>query len=119
MTEKLVAGFAMSGFFVAEFRTDERTQDVHLIDINRRISPATHLGAARNVDFCAALFADLQGTPSTSRSDLAEGESGMTVYFPGEWLRDPNSRYLREYPVDVPWDEPELIEALLALRHEA
>ena len=119
LSEQLVAGFGMTGFFVAEFRTDERTQDVHLIEINRRISPATHLGAARNVDFCAALFAAVQGTASTSRADLAEGESGMTVYFPGEWLRDPDSRYLREHPVDVPWDEPELIEAYLALRHEA
>ena len=118
MTEQLVAGFGMTGFFVAEFRTDERTQDVYLIEINRRISPATHLGAARNVDFCAALLAALEGTASTSRSDLDEGESGMTVYFPGEWLRDPDSRYLREYSVDVPWDEPELIEAFLHLRHE-
>jgi hypothetical protein len=119
MAERLVVGFGMSGFFVVEFRTDERTQEPYLIEITRRISPATHLGAARNVDFCAALFAALQGTTSASRSDLAEGEEGITVYFPGEWLRDPESRYLREHPVDVPWDEPELIEALLALRHEA
>ena len=118
MTERLVAGLEMAGFFVVEFRTEERTQDVHLIEINRRISPATHLGAARNVDFCAAVFAALEGTASTSRSDLAEGEGGITVYFPGEWLRDPQSRYLRDCPVDVPWDEPELIEAMLTLRHE-
>ena len=118
MTEQLVAGFGMTGHFVAEFRTDERTQEIHLIEINRRISPATHLGAARNVDFCAALHAAITGTPSTSRADLDEGEQGITVYFPGEWLRDPQSRYLREYPVDVPWDEPDLIEAMLALRDE-
>ena len=108
----------MSGHFVVEFRVDERTQEVHLIEINRRISPATHLGAARNVDLCAALHATVEGTASTSRDDLAEGEEGFTVYFPGEWLRDPQSRYLRDYPVDVPWDEPELIEAMLALRDE-
>jgi hypothetical protein len=60
----------------------------------------------------------VEGTASTSRADLSEGEEGITVYFPGEWLRDPQSRYLREYPVDVPWDEPDLIEAMLALRHE-
>jgi predicted ATP-grasp superfamily ATP-dependent carboligase len=118
MTEQLVAGFGMCGYFVAEFRVDERTQDVHLIEINRRISPATHLGALRNVDFCAALYAAVEGTVSTSRADLGEGEEGIAVFFPGEWLRDPESRYLREYPVDVPWDEPELIEAMLALRHE-
>jgi len=118
MTEELVSGFGISGHFVVEFRVDERTQDVHLIEINRRISPATHLGAMRNVDFCAALYAAVEGKTSTSRADLDEGEGGISVFFPGEWLRDPHSRYLREYPVDVPWDEPELIEAMLALRHE-
>jgi hypothetical protein len=117
-TEQLVSGFGMSGHFVVEFRVDERTQDVRLIEINRRISPATHLGAMRNVDLCAALYAAVEGTASTSREDLGEGEEGFTVYFPGEWLRDPQSRYLRDYPVDVPWDEPELIEAMLALRDE-
>jgi predicted ATP-grasp superfamily ATP-dependent carboligase len=117
-TEQLVSGFGMSGHFVVEFRVDERTQEVHLIEINRRISPATHLGALRNVDLCAALYAAVEGTASTSRDNLAEGEEGVTVYFPGEWLRDPQSRYLRDFPVDVPWDEPELIEAMLALRDE-
>jgi predicted ATP-grasp superfamily ATP-dependent carboligase len=118
VTRQLVSGFGMSGHFVVEFRVDERTQDIHLIEINRRISPATHLGAVRNVDLCAALYAAIEGTASTSREDLGEGEEGVTVYFPGEWLRDPQSRYLRDYPVDVPWDEPELIEAMLALRDE-
>jgi len=118
VTEQLVAGFGMAGSFVVEFRIDERTQDAHLVEINRRISPVTHLGAMRNVDFCAALYAAVNGTTSTSRADLSEGEEGIAVFFPGEWLRDPESRYLRDYPVDVPWDEPELIEALLALRHQ-
>ena len=118
ISEQLVTGFGMAGNFVIEYRTDERTKDVHLIEINRRVSPATHLSAQRNVDFCAALYAAVTGTPSTSRADLDEGEKGVAVFFPGEWLRDPHSRYLREYPVDVPWDEPELIEALLKLRHE-
>jgi predicted ATP-grasp superfamily ATP-dependent carboligase len=118
MAERLVSGLGISGHFVVEFRVDERTQEAHLIEINRRISPATHLGAQRNVDLCAALYAAVEGTASTSRSDLSEGEEGITVHFPGEWLRDPQSRYLRDYPVDVPWDEPDLIEAMLALRHE-
>jgi predicted ATP-grasp superfamily ATP-dependent carboligase len=118
MAEQLVSGFGISGHFVVEFRVDERTQETHLIEINRRISPAAHLGTGRNVDLCAALYAAIEGTASTSRADLADGEEGITVHFPGEWLRDPQSSYLRDYPVDVPWDEPDLIEAMLALRHE-
>ena len=40
------------------------------------------------------------------------------VNFPQEWLRDPESPYLERYPVDVPWDDPELIEACFAMRHK-
>jgi hypothetical protein len=42
----------------------------------------------------------------------------LSVHFPQEWLRDPESEWILDHPVDVPWDEPELIEAMLALRHE-
>jgi len=38
------------------------------------------------------------------------------VSFPQEWLRDPQSRWLRDYPVDVPWDESQLLAAMLARR---
>ncbi len=82
VTAQLVSGFGMSGHFVVEFRVDERTQEIHLIEINRRISPAAHLGAARNVDLCAALYAAIEGTASTSRDDLAEGEEGSPCIFP-------------------------------------
>ena len=38
-------------------------------------------------------------------------EQMMTLQRESAWLRD--------YPADVPWDEPELIEALVAMRHES
>ena len=117
--EKLVRGFGMSGLFSLECVVQERTGEPYLLEINRRVSPGTFRGGLVNVDMCAALHAALNGLPSPSRSDLDEGESGVRPNFPQEWLRDPNSRYLRDYPVDVPWEDPELIEAMLALRHEA
>ena len=83
------------------------------------MSPGTFRGGLVDVDMCAALRAALDGVPSPSRRDLDEGESGVRPNFPQEWLRDPDSSYLRNYPVDVPWEDPELIEAMLALRHEA
>lgn len=42
------------------------------------------------------------------------GMSGATFERSLEWTRDPASRYLREYPVDAPWDEPDLVEAIVA-----
>jgi predicted ATP-grasp superfamily ATP-dependent carboligase len=115
---KLARGFGITGFFSPEFIEDERTGTPYLMEINRRLVGGAHRGSAIGVDHCAALHAALLGKPSPTRADLAEGEAHFTVHFPQEWLRDAASAWLREHPVDVPWDEPELIEAMLALRDE-
>jgi hypothetical protein len=104
MTEHIVAGFGMTGLFVAEFRTDERTRDSYLIEINRRISPATHLSAARNVDLCAGCMRPSRAPPRRRAWTWAKARKDPVSS--REWLRDPESRHLRDYPVDVPWDEP-------------
>ena len=116
--EKLVRGFGMTGIFGLEFGVDERTAEFVLVAINRHVTAESHRGGWFNVDLCAALHAALHGVPSTSRADLDAGEEGVGVHFPQEWLRDPDSDYLKAHSVDVPWEEPELIEAMLALRHE-
>jgi hypothetical protein len=118
ITATLVRGLGISGHFFVEFIIADGTAEPHALEINRRTTPGSHRGATRGVDQWAALHARLQGTPYASRTDLDPGEEGLTVYFPEEWLRDPGSRYLRDYPVDVPWDEPELIEAFRAMRNE-
>lgn len=112
----LAKSMGISGLFFAEFIVDPRSGAPLLLEINRRVSPATHRGEARNVDFCAALYAAIHGTASTSRSELGDGEEGISVHFPQEWLRNPDSHYLGQYPSDVPWDEPDLMEAFLAMR---
>jgi hypothetical protein len=116
--EKLVRGFSMSGLLGIECIRHERTGNPYLIEINRRVTPGHHRGAQFKVDLCAALHAALNGSPSPSRTDLEEGEEGIRCSFPQEWLRDPTSHWLREYPVDAPWDEPEILEAMLALRQQ-
>jgi hypothetical protein len=118
MTAKLAAGFGISGFFAPDFVEDARTGRTYLVGVNRRIVGGAHRGAAINADHWTALHAKLQGVPSPTRSDLDPGEEHAYADFPQEWLRDPQSRWLREYPVDVPWDDPRLVEAMLALRRE-
>ncbi|HVN34702.1 MAG TPA: hypothetical protein VMU96_05530 [Casimicrobiaceae bacterium] len=118
ISERLVTGFGMSGLFATECVIDERTGHANLIEINRRLTPGMHIGQRINVDLSAALHAALTGTPSPSRTDPAPGEEGIGVHFPQEWLRDPESSFLRDYPVDVPWDDPELFEAMVAMRNQ-
>lgn len=112
----LARGFGISGLFSLEGIVAENGGEFHLLEINRRLIGGAHRGAAFSVDHCAALHAALQGLPSPSRTDLDAGEEHLSVAFPQEWLRDPDSEWLRDYPVDVPWDEPELFEAMLALQ---
>jgi hypothetical protein len=113
MTTKLATGLGLSGFFSPEFVEDARTGLPYLLEIDRGVGSA-HRGAAFNADHWAALRAALESTLSPTRPDLDEEEEHVVAHFPQEWLRDPKSRWLREHPVDVPWDEPDLIEAMLA-----
>ena len=113
--QRLVEGFGMSGLLGLEC-VIAAGGEPYLIEINRRIVPGTHRGRELGVDQCAALRAALDGLPVPTRSDLEAGEEVVRVSFPQEWLRDPKSRWLREYPVDVPWDELQLLEAMLARR---
>ena len=115
--EKLVAEFGMTGLFAFEFIAHEKTGECFLIEINRRVTPGTHAAAQVGIDLCAALYAGLHGMPVNTRTDLDADEEHTIAHFPQEWLRDPASPYLRQHPVDAPWDDPELFEAMLALRH--
>ena len=113
---RLARGFEMTGILAPEFAIDARTGMAYLLELNRRMTHGTHRGEAFGVDTGAALFAAVTGTPASTRADLDEGEEHLCVHFPGEWLRDPQSSWLTDHPVDVPWDEPELLEAMIALR---
>ena len=118
-SERLVRAFGITGLFTSEYVIDQATGLPYLLEINRRISPGTHYGAVMNVDLCAALHAAMHDVPMATRGALDAGEERVFVQFPAEWLRDPASRWLRQYPADIPWDDPELLEAMLALRREA
>ena len=114
MSASLAAGFGITGIFVPEFIVHEVTQEPYLIEVNRRMTQGTHRGATFNVNLGAALYAAVHGMPCMTRTDLDPGEEHIVVHFPHEWMRDPASRYLRDFPTDVPWDEPELVEAIVA-----
>ena len=98
------------------FIVDGPDRPFTLVGIGRALRADMHRGSAYNVDPCKALFAAMNGVASTTRVDFDDGEERIGVSFPQEWLRDPDSPWLRDYPVDLPWEEPELIEAMIAWR---
>ena len=115
--ERLARATGASGIFAPEYLHEESTGRDWLVEVNRRITPGTHRGALFGMSSGAALLAAAQGRPAPVRERLDAGEEHVYVSFPHEWLRNPESPALTRYPVDVPWDEPALTEAMLALRH--
>jgi hypothetical protein len=112
---QLIDAFAITGFAGIEYIVDDK-RGVLLLEINRRVTPGASGGAIVDVDLCAALHAEMRGVAWEGRRDLAPGEERIVARFPQEWLRDPASEWLRRYPVDAPWDEPDLMSAMLAMR---
>jgi predicted ATP-grasp superfamily ATP-dependent carboligase len=117
-SSRLVQGYGMTGLFATEYMVHRDTGEAYLLEINRRLTPGMHVGSRIKVDLCALLHSAAHDTPLTTRRDPDAGDQWVNVHFPQEWLRDPASPYLRDHPVDVPWDEPRLIEAMLAMRDE-
>jgi D-alanine-D-alanine ligase-like ATP-grasp enzyme len=115
-SERLVRALGMSGLFTIDYLIERDTQTPYLLEIARCVGQGTHHGAVMNVDLCAALHAALHERPVPTRAALDPAEERVYVQFPGEWLRDPSSRWLRRHPVDLPWDDPDLLVAKLALR---
>ena len=110
---KLARGLGMTGMSSPEFIVEDGSGDAYLLEINRRLVGGAHRGSDFDVDHAAALQAVLHGQPMPTRASLDPGEEHLSVHFPQEWLRDPESHWLRDYPVDVPWDDPDLLQALV------
>lgn len=116
-SETLCRAFGISGFFNVQFVLRADTGEAHLLEINRRVVTHMHMGGRVGADLPVALYDHMRGTPPAPVAEFPGAFGPRVAVFPREWLRDPASRYLRECAVDVPWDEPELIEAMLAMRH--
>jgi predicted ATP-grasp superfamily ATP-dependent carboligase len=116
MNRKLLQDLGVSGFVGTEYLVDAETGTPYLIEINRRMVPASHTGSRVGVDLAAALAAIMNSGTWTGPTDLPVDNERTLALFPQEWLRDPSSLDLERLPTDAPWDDPELFEAMLALR---
>jgi carbamoylphosphate synthase large subunit len=117
-SEMLCRGFRMSGFFNVQFVLDGRSEQAYLLEINRRLVTHMHLGERVGKDLASAFFNRHGHSGRVAAVAEREDASGVIAVFPREWLRDPDSPHLVDFPVDVPWDDPALLEAMLAMRHE-
>jgi hypothetical protein len=114
-TRALFAVVGMHGLVGTQFIVDKQSRVPYLIEVNRRMLPATHAGALVGVDLAAALFAAVGGAPWSGRPDLPPGPGLRLALFPQEWYRDADSAWLRTLPSDAPWQDPPLLSAMFRL----
>ena len=113
--ETLCRAFAISGFVNVQFVLDEQGRS-YLLEINRRIVTHMHMGERVGADLAVAMARQVRGLPPVP-SIPPTGSGPSVAIFPREWLRDPRSPWLRQCASDVPWDDIEVIKAMLAMRH--
>jgi hypothetical protein len=117
-TRALFALVGMHGLVGTQYIVDAQTRVPYLIEVNRRMLPATHAGALVGVDLAAALFAAVSGAQWTGPTDLPPGPGLRLALFPQEWYRDMGSTWLHTLPSDAPWEDPYLLAAMLKLPFE-
>jgi len=105
--EAMVRRLKLSGMYGFDFMLETGTENAYLIEINPRSTQVGHLTLGPGRDLPAALCAVLaekavQPAPTVTEKDTI-------ALFPQEWIRDPQSAYLRSAYHDVPWSEPGLI----------
>jgi predicted ATP-grasp superfamily ATP-dependent carboligase len=114
---RVVARLGLSGFCGLDFIVEDGTGDVHLIEMNQRITPIGHLalGAGRDpVASLSAQFAGGQGNGAPARPRTTG--CGIVALFPQAWRSDPQSPHFAVAYHDVPWTEPDLVRKLLQTR---
>jgi hypothetical protein len=113
---RLAEALDMSGFAGTQFIEDPATGKPCLIEINRRMVPATHAGKYAGVDLAEAFAAALRGQRWSGPVDTLPDRQVDMVLFPQEWKRDNASHHLESLPVDAPWDDPRVFAAMLGAR---
>jgi len=108
----MVRALGFSGFASLDFILDDAGA-AHLIEMNSRPTPICHLGEYLGLDLCARLKEALQGQISADRDPT--GLPKKVALFPQEWVRNASSPHFADAYHDVPWDEPELVEAFVVL----
>jgi hypothetical protein len=114
--DKMVRRLGLSGLHGFDFMLEAATGDPYLIEINPRATQVGHLALGMGRDLPAALYGALARQSCQAGPKVTENE--VIALFPQEWMRDPESAYLRSAYHDVPWEERELLRACVRLRRK-
>jgi hypothetical protein len=114
MTEasvKLVRRLNLSGLCGFDFLIEESTGAAHLLEMNGRATPLSHLPLGPGRDPVRALSTRLGGT--IDARPVPAIAQDVIAFFPQAWHLEPDCEYLTQGYHDVPWEEPDLVMDLM------
>jgi hypothetical protein len=114
--EGMARRLGLSGLYGFDFMLETDTGNAYLIEINPRGTQVGHLAFGPGRDIPAALYAALSGKAVQPAPKVTEKDT--IALFPQEWIRDPESPFLRSAYHDIPWEEPELIRDCVSNRRK-
>lgn len=106
---RIVSRLELSGILGFDFLLEQKSGNPYLIEVNPRPTQVGHLSLGRGRDIPAALYAAVTGTEINEAPPVTEKDT--IALFPQEWVRNPQSVFLRSAYHDIPWEEPDLIRA--------
>ena len=110
----MIAALGATGFVSFDFMIESRTGHAYLIECNPRPIPVCHLGGRIGVDLCVALAAELRAEPPKPAGAIRAEDIRL---FPQEWQREPADLADSDAYLDVPWDDPALLRAMVGAPH--
>ena len=111
--KSIVSNLELSGLCGLDFILDDDGR-AHLLELNPRATPTSHLVAADGTDLLTALRTAFGYERPAERT--ASYSNGMVALFPQELRRDPSSPNLRLAHHDVPTYAPDLVAHVLGTR---
>jgi hypothetical protein len=110
--EILCAALGLSGFHGLDFILEQESNRAQLIELNARCTRLGHLRLRGQDDLAALLVKHLGALPPATDAEAIVNRE-IIAFFPQALSWNPDSPYLHQCHVDVPWSEPQLVAALL------
>ena len=107
---RLAGAMGATGFISFDFMIEAKTGKAYLLECNPRPIQIGHLGPRIGINLCDALARAVRGEVALQSGAANEATVAM---FPQEWLRSPTTIAGLDAPLDVPWDDPELMRAMV------
>jgi len=107
----LAERLGMSGFFGLDFVISAETGAAYLIEMNPRCTQLGHLPLLSRGDLAGILYAKMAGSSPIAAPTPIDND--VIAFFPQSILADPPSRFASGAHVDVPWQNPSLVNELL------